>query len=118
MPPKEPAIQTEPEKVEVIEIRTPQTIVQETAQRYGVFYFDMFFIVEHEGGWKQEPCVQAEHIYPDGTRENSWGGFQINLDHNPAITKEQACDWQWSADWSARQLLEGKFYLWTSIKAP
>lgn len=104
------------EAIQIVEIKTPKQIVIETAKKYGVPVNEALFFVEHEGGWQQEPCVQSEYVDKKGNRENSWGSFQINLDWNPQITKEQACNIVWASNWAMKQLAEGKSYLWTSSR--
>lgn len=120
----------EAKKVETITLVEAQNFVIETSKKYNISHHDMVYIIEHEGGWPREDgkCQQS-NIYSTKTnydpvlgttttriRENSWGSQQINLDWNPSITKEQACDFFWSTDWTAQRLAEDKFYLWTSIK--
>ena len=52
-------------------------------------------------------------VVDKGIRENSWGGWQINLDYNPEVTKEQAQDPVWSTEWSAEQFKNGHARKWT-----
>ncbi len=52
-------------------------------------------------------------LYQHGRRENSWGGWQINLDAHPEITKSQAQDIVWATNWSAKQWLNNKAHQWT-----
>ena len=94
----------------------PKEVVDDISRKFGISSMDMKFIIEHEGGWPGKECRQSDIIDKKGKRENSWGPYQINLDHNPRITKEQACDFIWASEWTAKQLSENRFYLWTSIK--
>jgi len=104
----------EPQEVNSEPVKSPKQIITEIAISKGIPVSDMLFLVEHEGGYDQESCVQS-NIYKNGKRENSWGAFQINLDWHPDITKEQACDIEWAANWAADRILEGKIGIWTSV---
>jgi hypothetical protein len=59
--------------------------------------------------------VQSNYYYK-GVREDSWGLVQINLPWNPQVTKEQALDPEFSADFLARNLKAGKGDLWTCYR--
>ena len=50
---------------------------------------------------KVESNCNSDRIGDSG---NSYGAFQINLPSHPNITKEQAFDFKWSADWTAKRL--------------
>ncbi len=52
-------------------------------------------------------------LYRKGVRENSWGGWQINLTAHPEVSKKNAQDIVWATNWSAKQWLAGKAYQWT-----
>ena len=51
-------------------------------------------------------------ITEDGVRENSHGLYQIHLDTQPTITKEQAYDVEFSADWAAEKISKGEIWRW------
>lgn len=55
-------------------------------------------------------------IIHKGIRENSWGVWQINLSHNPEVTREQAMDIKWSTEWSLTKIKQGRAYLWSCYK--
>ena len=99
-------------KVSLFENKSTEQIIAEIAILKGVSVSDMLFLAK-EGGYNQNPCVQS-NIYKNRVRENSWGTFQINLDWHPEVTKEQACDLIWSANWTADRILEGHIGWWTS----
>lgn len=54
---------------------------------------------------------QSRFITKDGTREDSWGIWQINLP-GKNITREQAMDIIWSTEWSLEQI-KGGFKSWS-----
>ena len=56
--------------------------------------------------------AQSDHI-SGNKRENSWGLWQINLDWNPDVTKEQAQDPIWSTEWAAHEWTNGNAFLWS-----
>ena len=51
-------------------------------------------------------------IVDDGKRENSHGLYQIHLDTQPTITKEQAYDVEFSANWAAEKISKGEMWRW------
>ena len=54
--------------------------------------------------------IQSGHVYPDGTREDSWGLAQINLPSHPDVTREQAMDPYWAIDWKLDRWEDTKWY--------
>ena len=104
---------------------TPREIVQVKSIEYGVPAPLLEKIITCESQW--QPTVQSRHIYPrdipkvgikKGTRERSFGPVQINLDWNTNITYEQATDWNFSVDFLAKKVSEGKGYLWSCFPKP
>ncbi len=63
--------------------------------------------------------IQSKHIYktnkygPINTREQSYGLVQIHLPAHPDITKEQAIDPEFSIDFLAKNLSQGKGKMWS-----
>lgn len=51
-------------------------------------------------------------IVDEGKRENSHGLYQIHLDTQPTITKEQAYNVEFSADWAAEKISKGEIWRW------
>lgn len=51
-----------------------------------------------------------------GDHGQSYGLFQIHLGYHPEITKEQAMDFEWSAEWTAKQIKAGRINLWSCAK--
>lgn len=62
------------------------------------------------------PDQQSHAIQKDGTRERSFGIFQINLDHNPSVSYENAIDPVFAADWAAAQWAHGHADHWTCFR--
>ena len=52
---------------------------------------------------------------PNG--EDSWGLVQINLDSHPEITKEQAINTNFSINYLAENISNGKGRMWSSYRA-
>jgi len=52
-------------------------------------------------------------LYRRGVRENSWGGWQINLTAHPEVTKVHTQDIVWATNWAAKQWLAGEAHQWT-----
>jgi len=52
---------------------------------------------------------------PNG--EDSWGLVQINLDSHPEITKEQAINTNFSINYLAENISNGKGKMWSSFRA-
>ncbi len=67
-----------------------------------------------------EPCLQSGLTYKAGnrwgfaagTREKSFGLAQIHLPDHPTITKEQACDPDFSVRFMAKKFSEGRQRMW------
>ncbi len=56
---------------------------------------------------------QSKIIRKDGTRENSWGIWQIHLTAHPDITRAQAMNIIWSTNWAAKEWQKGNETKWT-----
>lgn len=67
-----------------------------------------------DGSW--DYTAQSDHVKKDGTRENSWGAWQINLDAHPTITKEMAQDPYWATNWAANEWKKGRAWQWSCYK--
>lgn len=71
-----------------------------------------------------EFCRQSELHYkannrwgfPAGTREKSYGVAQIHLPDHPSITKEQACDPEFSIEFMAKQFALGRASMWMGYR--
>ena len=89
-------------------------LIKAKSKEYNVSSLIMEEVIRCESNF--ETTVQSRHIQKDGTRENSWGLSQINLDWNPDITLDQAIDPYFSVSFLAKQLSEGRGYLWTCYR--
>lgn len=56
--------------------------------------------------------VQSRIIQKDGTREPSYGIFQIHLPSH-AVTKTQALDPRFNIEWAAKEFKAGREWQWT-----
>lgn len=61
-------------------------------------------------------CESSRNPNAVGDRGNSFGLVQIHLPSHPSITKEQALDEEYAIDFLAKNLSEGKGYLWTCYR--
>lgn len=62
-----------------------------------------------------DPAIQSGD-YKNGVRENSWGLAQINLDAHPNITKAQATDPFFAADYITKEFSVDEQTQWTCWK--
>jgi hypothetical protein len=81
------------------------------ASKYGVSEGMMDYIVRNESNYRN--CVDGDHFMPSP----SVGLTQISLHYWPDITREQAEDVDFSLDFLASKLSEGKCHLWTTCRA-
>lgn len=100
-------------KAESNSTSTIKSYIEEEAIKKGVDPKLATSISNCESGFipRQSDCVTKE-----GKREDSWGVWQINLQHNPEVTREQAMDIKWSTEWSLNKLKQGKASLWSCYK--
>lgn len=54
-------------------------------------------------------------IVKNGTREESYGVFQIHLPSHPSVSKEQALDPHWASEWSAKKFKKNP-RIWTCYR--
>ena len=110
------------EIVEVIDMSIP-TRIKHYATLYNVSEATMTRIVECESNFIED--AQSIHTYkrdrPElgvkkGEREKSYGLVQVHLPSHPNITYEQAIDPDFSLNFLALNLSEGRGYLWTCFK--
>lgn len=97
---------------------TPERIKQEyqtQAEKYGVSFEQMWNTVSLCENISLDPHLQSWHPDPTGPngRENSWGLSQIHLDYHPSVTREQAQDPQFAAEFMAKKFSQGQANLWT-----
>lgn len=119
MKPNEIVIQNAPvgtflvAKMEVEPLDIEQ-FIRETAIEYGVDPDDAVKVAECESHLR--PDVQSFHVSKDGTREDSWGLWQIHLPSHPTVTREMALDPIWSTHWSMKHISEGRWWMWTCAR--
>jgi len=87
-----------------------ETIIRNSAKEYGVSEELMIKLAQCES--TLNPNAIGDTFMP----KPSVGLFQINLHYHPDITREQALDPKFSADWTAKQIKNGKLHLWSCSK--
>ena len=93
---------------------TTQEIVEDAAIRHNVSYETMARIITCESNWNTQ--IQSRHYYKSGGREQSFGLVQIHLPAHPTISKEDALDPYFAADFLAINLAKGKGRMWSCFK--
>lgn len=85
------------------------------AEKYGVSFEQMWRTVSECENITLDPTLQSWHPDPTGPngREDSWGLSQIHLPSNPEVTREQAQDPAFSAEFMAKKFSEGLAHRWT-----
>ena len=66
--------------------------------------------------WDIAKCESKFNPLAIGDNGNSYGVFQIHLPSHPYITKEQAINPAWNANWAISQMSLGKFSMWSCFK--
>lgn len=91
------------------------TYAEIVAKEHGLNVNRFLQTIQCESHW--DPSVRSQYIMKNGTRENSWGLVQINLDDPPTgkgtVTLAQAKDPYWSIRYMADRWDEGKARAWT-----
>lgn len=109
-PLKEP-LDTKEEYVEFVHLK---------AEQYGVSADLMISIINCENrDWN--PTLQSYAKYKNGEREKSYGLAQIHLPAHPSISYEQATNPEFSINFLAENLAEGKGSMWScyaQVKSP
>lgn len=115
----QPAVQVTYEEIKLPETKPEKTIKKEEvdvfywlrkySEEYGVSYDEMYNTMKCESGFQN---IQSR-IVQNGIQEDSWGVSQINLPHNPTITKAQALDVEFSVKFMAEQFSKGNKRAWT-----
>lgn len=93
---------------------TPERIKLEykrQAERYGASFEQMWATVKCENS-ALDPHLQSYHV-KNGVREESYGISQIHLPSWPDVTKEEATNPAFSAEFMAKKFSEGSAYLWS-----
>jgi len=97
--------------VEVIDI---EQLIIDTAEEYGVDPQKALAVARCESNLEVD--VQSYHLRPDGSREQSYGLWQIFLPAHPTVTREMAIDPEWSTRWAMEHLKEDRWSMWTCSK--
>lgn len=109
-------------EVEKVEPKANKEIVEDLVDKYsakyGVSKTAMLRTLKNENN-TFEFCRQSDMKYkagnrwgfPAGTREKSYGVAQIHLPDNK-VTKEQACDPEFSVEFMAKHFAMGKQRMW------
>lgn len=98
-------------------------LLRRKAEEYGVSYYAMDAIVACESQY--HVAIQSKHVYTAknvprgyrvGDREQSFGLAQIHLPAHTHVSKEQAVNPFYAADFLARNLAVGRSGMWTCAK--
>jgi len=98
------------QEAELTSTSTVRSYIEAEAEKIGVDPKLATSIVKCESGFVPQ---QSKILTKEGTIEESFGVWQINLPHNPEVSKEQAMDIKWSTAWSLEKLKNGKASLWS-----
>lgn len=91
-----------------------KTEYKKQAEKYGVSFTKMWATVLCENP-ELDPNLQS-HAYIHGVQEKSFGTSQIHLPDHPEITKEQATDVEFSAEFMAKMFSKGHADRWTCYR--
>lgn len=89
-----------------------EMIVRAYAVKWGVSGDEMWQTTLCENP-SLDPKKRSDVILKNGVHENSWGNSQINLYWHPEVTKEQAQDPFFAADFMGEYFSKGKMSQWT-----
>lgn len=84
------------------------------AQKYDIDVGMFSAVIDCESGF--DPSIQSQYKDKKGRQEQSYGIAQINLPHNPNVTKAQALDPDYSLDFMARAFSEGNARRWSCYR--
>ena len=90
---------------------TLELLIRYKAEEYGVDPEKALKVAMCES--KLNHTIQSYHIRPDGTREDSWGLWQIHLPAHTTVTREMAVDPIESTEWAMEHLSKGRWWMWT-----
>lgn len=89
----------QPEALPLKDGRGVEVSIQKIAEKYDIDWKMVYAIC------KVESNCNSDRIGDNG---GSYGAFQISLPHHPNITKEQAQNMEWSAEWTIKHGLKYK----------
>lgn len=95
----------EPKKLDV------EQLIRSKATEYGVDKERALKIAKCESGL--DPEIQSFHIQADGTREQSFGLWQIHLPSHPDVSHEMAIDPYLSTEWAMSKFSDEQWHMWT-----
>lgn len=94
---------------------TAPLILEAIAHKHGIEPEPFIKTAECESNFiPQQSKIRAKG--PNG-REDSWGIFQIHLPSHPTVSKTEAMDPWFAAEWAAQQFAEGNQRIWTCYRA-
>lgn len=79
-------------------------------------YFAAKYSIDFNTFLAVSKCESGLNKNAVGDQGKSFGIFQIHLPAHPAISKEQALDPWWAANWSAQQFAAGRANMWTCYR--
>lgn len=89
-------------------------LIRLKAREYGLNEDHMLRLANCESGFvPRQSRIPANG--PNG-REDSWGVFQIHLPAHPSVSREEAMDVEFSLEWTALNLKEGRARMWTCAR--
>ena len=77
-------------------------IVREATERHGVPFDEIWATIRCETAGTFDPAIQSRHVFPDGRREESYGLAQIFLPAHPYVTKAEAIDPHFAAEFISK----------------
>lgn len=89
-------------------------LIDKYANKYSVSSTTMLAIMKCENR-SFDPTLQSYHV-KNGVREESYGLVQIHLPSHPNVSYEQATDPEFSIEFLAKHLSQGKGSLWTCYR--
>lgn len=104
--------------IEDVAIEVPEIVVVDIdqlitskAKEYGVSRSVMYNTMKCEN--RDFDTMLQSYVVKDGVREDSWGLAQIHLPSHPNITKAQAQDPEFSINFIAKEMSEGRAWKWS-----
>ena len=88
-------------------VPTIKQIIELAAEKHGADYSKMLAVANCESGLKP---------YAIGDGGDSIGLFQIHLPSHPSVSREEALDPHFAADWSAKKFAAGFGNIWTCYR--
>ena len=105
-----------------VNVSRDKRLLRNKADEYDVSYYVMDSIVNCETAGTYDPSIPSEHVYHAGNvprgysvgdKEDSHGLAQIHLPAHTHVSKEEATNALYAADFLARNLAVGRGSMWT-----